>query len=199
MQRRARRPPAPRRCLRTATAGRGRCRAAARPLDARRDRARQSRRATRSHEKCPTPGTTMARRAVEVSERARRAELGAGGREALAHRREVAGAVVDEGNHNRPLVVGRALASRRPSRTPPQRARERLEHRFDLVVARPAVQHLQVHVGARAWRSPRRSPARAPSADRRRVGPSGAGRRRRARGREIDRGHASVSSIGITK
>ena len=37
--------------------------------------------------------------------------LGADGRERLAHRRQVAGAVIDERNHNSPFVLGSVRAS----------------------------------------------------------------------------------------
>ena len=63
-------------------------------------------------EKCPTPGTTMPSRAGEIDGEPRRVQLGARGGEAFADRRQVAGAVVDERNHNSSLVLGRTRASR---------------------------------------------------------------------------------------
>ena len=146
-------PPAPRRCLRTATAGRDRCRTAARRRSsASRMAARHSPSSAAVAAKCPTPGTTMPRRRRDPRA-SRRVQLGARGGEALADRRQVAGAVVDERDHSSSLVLGQ-----RP-RQPPvlrarvaQRAGERLEHRFDLVVAGAAVEHLHVDVGAGALR-----------------------------------------------
>ena len=41
-----------------------------------------------------------------------RPDLGAQVRQRLSHRRQVAGAVVDQGNHSRPLVLGSMRASR---------------------------------------------------------------------------------------
>ena len=85
-----------------------------------------------------------------------------------------------------------------------QRARERLEHRLDLMVARSAVQHLHVHVGARALRealeevltsSDCRSPTRSTfSAGRRR---HAAGRRDRSprRQRFVHRHHEVAGAI----
>ena len=51
-------------------------------------------------------------RAFEIGRQRRVVQLGADGGERLAHRREVAGLVVDEGNHSSPLVLGSIRASR---------------------------------------------------------------------------------------
>ena len=48
-------------------------------------------------------------------------------------------------------MLGSIRARRRSfAQATPQRARERLEHRLDLVMARAAVEHLDVDVGPRA-------------------------------------------------
>ena len=76
-------------------------------------------------------------------------------REGLSHRRQVAGAVVDQRDHSRPLVLGSIFARRLSfEHATRKRARERLEARFDLVVVRAPVHHLEVHVGAGGLRKP---------------------------------------------
>ena len=95
--------------------------------------------------KCPTPGTIMPGRRQLLGPR--RVDLGADGGERLAHRGQVAGAVVDQRNHSRPFVFGSIFASRLSWRRPPQRAGERLEAGLDLLVVGAAVDHLEVHVG----------------------------------------------------
>ena len=151
----ARADPAPRRCLRTATACRGRCRAA----DAARRRARESRRPIRGPSaavaaKWPTPGTMMrvarprARRAVPACTARRRAR-------ASAFRTDVRlpAPVVDQRDHSRSFGARQHLRQPLVLRArDAQRAGERLEHRLDLVMARAAVQHLDVDVGAGADR-----------------------------------------------
>ena len=62
--------------------------------------------------KWPTPGTMMPSRVGELVRRVRREHVGADRGERLAHRRQVAGAVVDERDHSRPLVLGSIRASR---------------------------------------------------------------------------------------
>ena len=197
---------APRRCPRTGTAGRGRCRAAERRVR----RRRGSRRATRA------------------SSALRRAEVADAGNDRCRRRRR--GRPDADGVKNVGADRGRAPCARRsgcrrrsrssaiysrpfgggqhprraagPSSSHAQGARERLEDRLDLVVARAAVEHLDVHVGARALREAlRRSPGRAPTADLRRVAPSArdrrpraAGRRDRPRRRRASRPSASRSS-----
>ena len=78
----------------------------------------RSRRATGSSSalvaaKWPTPGTMTARRAVAVR-RALPASMKSApsADERLAHRRQVAGAVVDERDHSSPFVLGSIFASR---------------------------------------------------------------------------------------
>ena len=98
---RARASRAPLRCLRTATACRGRSRGAGAPL---RHHARwplaRPRRATAVAPKCPTPGTTTPRRTGEIARRAREHQVRAGGGEPLAHGGQVPGAVVHERDHH---------------------------------------------------------------------------------------------------
>ena len=53
-----------------------------------------------------------ARRAAHVGGRSGVDELGAERRQRLAHRRQVAGAVVDERDHSSPFVLGSIFASR---------------------------------------------------------------------------------------
>ena len=62
--------------------------------------------------KCPTPGTTMPSRRRELGGVGGREQVRARGREALADRREVAGAVVDERDHSSPFVLGSIRAMR---------------------------------------------------------------------------------------
>ena len=104
----------------------GRCRAAARRSSTRApDRRRATaRRAAPSPPKWPTPGTTMPSRVRTIAPGRRRHErLRADGREGLADRRQVAGAVVDQGDrhdHSRPFVLTAACApAGDPARTPP--------------------------------------------------------------------------------
>ena len=54
----------------------------------------------------------MPRALVELAGRLGREDVGADRGERLAHRREVAGAVVDERDHSSPFVLGSILASR---------------------------------------------------------------------------------------
>ena len=85
-------------------------------------------------------------------------QIGADGGERLLDRRQIPGAVIDQGNPHvsqQPLRAGehpRQAAVLRAGDA--QRAGERLEHRFDVMVARASVQHLDVDVGARADREP---------------------------------------------
>ena len=110
----ARRRPAPRRCPRTATACRGRCRAAAcRRSTASRMAAATRPRARASRAKLPTPGTTMPRRACQIRRLGRREQLCADGGEALANGGQIAGAVVDERDHSSPFVLGQHPRQRR--------------------------------------------------------------------------------------
>ena len=107
--------PAPRCCPRTATACRRRCRAAARrPTRARRigvaprlvERARRDRSGRRRARRCRAPTTD--RRRVDGDH-----ELRAECRKRLPHRREIAGAVVEQRDHSSPFVLGSIFASRR--------------------------------------------------------------------------------------
>ena len=64
---------------------------------------------------------------------------------------QIAGAVVEQRDHSRPFVLGSIFASRRSFAQATRSARANaLKQRFDLVVVRTSVQHLQVDVGARA-------------------------------------------------
>ncbi len=93
---------------------------------------------------------------IEIVRRAGIVEIGTDRGEPLADRREIPGAVIDQRNrYSRPLRRGQHLRELPVLRArEPQRARERLEHRLDLVMARAAVQHLDVDVRARALREP---------------------------------------------
>ena len=142
--------------------------------------------------KCPTPGTTTAAtprtsRSGASGVKKLRAERG----ERLPHRRQVARAVVDQRDHSSPFVrrqhLGEPLVL---GAGDAQRAGERLEDRFDLVMARSAVHHLHVHVGAGADREPFEEivdelglqiadPRGAAPSDRRRRAAGRRGRRRR--------------------
>ena len=132
----------------------------------------------------------------------RRRELGAQRRERLAHRRQIAGAVIDERNHSSPFVLGSIFAMPLVFRARhPQRARERLEARLDLVMVRASVHHLEMHVGARAHREALeeivhelRSADRRPAGRVTLVSTTVCGRPPRSMAAT-----ASVSSIGITK
>ena len=71
--------------------------------------------------------------------------------EGLPHRGKIAGVIVDEGDHNKPLVLGSIFASclsRAAGHS--QCAGEGLEKSFDLVVIGAAVHRFQVNVGAGA-------------------------------------------------
>ena len=164
------------------------------------------RRAARVAPKCPTPGTTMASRRAEVAPAIAACTSSAPcAAKRLAHRRQIAGAVVDERDphdHSSPFVLGSMRASRRSfAHGDAQRAGERLEHRLDLVMARSAVQHLHVHVRPRALcEAFEEVAARARSADRRPARPAASGRPTAwTRPPRSIAATASVSSIGITK
>ena len=196
--------PAPRRCLRTTTACRGRSRRGP-PRDR---RPRGSRCASASSiarvaSKWPTPGHDDAARRRRAPPAARGvATVSAERRQRLAHRRQVAGAVIDQRDHSRPFVLGSIFAMPLVLRARhAQRARERLEARLDLVMIRAAVQHLEVHVGARAAGEALEEVVHElGSADRRPGGPSPWCRRRyAARPPRSTAATASVSSIGMTK
>ena len=145
------------RCPRTATACPGRCRAAAAGADSRADRARAT-----SHR--ARPSRRSARRPARRSPSARASSAGPSGvarrrrrqpRRALRTDVRLPGAVVDERDHcySSPLVLGSIRAQLAVLRAgDAQRAAERLERGLDPVVARAAVEHLQVHVAARAER-----------------------------------------------
>ena len=91
---------------------RGRCRAAACPSTAAPDRVAPRASSAAVAPKWPTPGTMRPRRAGAARRRRRDVKLGAERRERLAHRRQVAGAVVDERDHSSPFVLGSIFASR---------------------------------------------------------------------------------------
>ena len=50
--------------------------------------------------------------AAELTGNGRRPDVGADGRQRLPHRRQIAGAVIDQRDHSRPLVLGSVFASR---------------------------------------------------------------------------------------
>ena len=88
--------------------------------------------------------------AAELAGNGRRPDLCADRGEGLAHRCQVAGAVIDERDHSRPLVLGSMLREALVFRARhAQCARERLETGFDLVMVGTSVEHLQMDVGAR--------------------------------------------------
>ena len=83
--------------------------------------------------KWPTPGTIRPSAPANLRRRLRREHLGAGRGQRLAHGRQVAGAIVDQRDDSQ-----QPLRARQHPLQPPvlragdaQRARERLEHRFD--------------------------------------------------------------------
>ena len=153
--------------------------------------------------KWPTPGTTTAS-APSRSAGAAGTKIRRRSRERLAHRRQIASAVVDRARSQQSLSCSaaswRQLLVLRAGDA--QRAGERLEDRLDVMVARPAVQHLHVDVGARADREAFEevvdelglqiadARGRSPSDRRRRA----AGRRGRSRPRRASRPSASRSS-----
>ena len=113
--------------------------------------------------KWPTPGTMTPRRVRHLSGESG-TNTSASIAEGFLHRGEVAGAVVDECDHGRILRMrafttvlwsrehaGQSLVLRARD---PKRPGERLEHRFNLVVARSPVHHVHVDVGACANREP---------------------------------------------
>ena len=92
-------------------------------------------------------------RPLEIGRRRRVVQLGANRGERLAHRRQVAGLVVDERNHSSPLVLGSMRASRLSFAQATRSARANaLNTASILMMARSAVQHLDVDVRARADR-----------------------------------------------
>ena len=105
--------------------------------------------------KLPTPGTMTPCALSRSAGTAGDLHLRAHGRQRLAHRRQVARAVVDERRSQQPLRAGERARELLVARArDAERAAERLEHRFDVVMARAAVQHLHVHVAADALREP---------------------------------------------
>ena len=196
--------PAPRRCPRTATACRGRCRAAA----ALRRRARGSRRSTsrssaRRRAEVADAGHDDAGGAGELVRRVRHEDVGADRRRAPSSPTSGCRPCSRSARSQQPLRARQhAREARDPSRTATRSARANaLNTASILVMARAAVEHLDVHVGARAdARSLRRNRARARSADRRRArrctcrSTTACGRPPRSIAAT-----ASVSSIGMTK
>ena len=91
--------------------------------------------------------------ARELLRRRGRRELGAERRQRLAHRREIARAVIDQRDHSSPFVLGSIFASRASFAHATRSARANALNTASIVMmARAAVQHLDVHVGARADR-----------------------------------------------
>ena len=152
--------------------------------------------------KWPTPGRISSELASECLQRHELALIQLDCAKGVLDGTQVAGAVIEDGNHNKPLGRRQLLFEARVLRARvAHRAREALEDRLDLVVIRPAVQHLGVQIRAGVVRrSRRRNPRPVRSADRRPAA-SSPGPYRPARGGRPDRRAttASVSSMGSTK
>ena len=112
------------------------------------------------------------------------------------------GAVVDERDHSSSFVLGSMRASRRSRAQATRSARANaLNDGLDLVVARPAVEHLHVHVGAGAERETLEEVRRPAPTCRSPTSRGADAGRTTACGRppRSTAATASVSSIGITK
>ncbi len=151
----ARRGQALRRCRRRATAGPRQMPSNGRPRRSRRRMAlRQSASIARRRGEVSDARDDDGARAIEARRRVDQAHVRPNRDAGLGDRRQIAGAIVDERDRSQQSLRRRqhprepAVARARDA----QRAGERLEDRLDLVMTRPAVQHLQVHVGARGRR-----------------------------------------------
>ena len=147
---------APRRCPRTATAGRGRCRAAARRRRPPSESSRATRRrATRSRRSGRRPGRRSRAAPSSSAGRRRREELRArpprspcAPRSGCRRRSRSARWCV---THSSPFVLGITFASRRSREHAMRSARANALNSASIWWwLGPAVEHLQVHVGARA-------------------------------------------------